>query len=153
MTFSFPDLAAGRPAARRGCAYVGVVCVKSVFCVCVVGACSVGLAAFGPRSPIPQPAFDLVFCPRARHTVYHPWLTGVGGGRPGAEVTFRPPSAPRQVRLPNKATIGNQTAPSEVHEQPVTPYGQQPRVRAPPIQWTYASTYFPSQLFNVEDLT
>ena len=41
-----------------------------------------------------QPAFDLVFCLRARHTVYHPWLTGGGGGRPGTEATSRTPSAP-----------------------------------------------------------
>ena len=41
-----------------------------------------------------QPAFDLVFCLRARHTVYHPWLTGGGGGRPGTEAASRTPSAP-----------------------------------------------------------
>ena len=68
---------------------------KRVLCLCVVGACSLGLAAFGPPSPIPPTGtFDLVFCLRARHTVYHPWLTGVGGGRPGTEVASRTPSAP-----------------------------------------------------------
>ena len=49
----FPDLAARRPAARRGCAYVSVVCVRSVFCVCVWWPSGLGLAASGLRIPIP----------------------------------------------------------------------------------------------------
>ena len=32
------------------------------------------------------------------HTVYHPWLTGGGGNRPGTEVTSRTPSAPSTRR-------------------------------------------------------
>ena len=30
----------------------------------------------------------------AEGSVYHPWLTGGGGNRPGTEVAFRTPSAP-----------------------------------------------------------
>ena len=69
-------------------------------------------------------AEPLVFCLRARHTVYQPWLTGGGGGRPGTEAASRTPSAPSALRCgadrcaAHGGVVCNERRTTQAHPQP-----------------------------------